>query len=119
MKKNWFKEPSVVYGYKDTLMAFTICKIMCGLLFVGVIVLMLLLSSTQKELNLTQAKLNDTLENLSIELQDKINEYKNTITQLFHKIEQEYKENKEVFINQIIKILELPFWCLFLIMIRL
>ena len=62
-----------------------------------------------KLVNLLDVYINDTLENLSIELQDKINEYKNTIKQLFQKIEQEYKENKEEFINQVIKILELPF----------
>lgn len=62
-----------------------------------------------KRANLLDVYINDTLENLSIELQDKINEYKNTITQLFHEIEQEYKKNKEDFINQIIKVLELPF----------
>ncbi|MFX1497594.1 MAG: hypothetical protein ACFFBH_08720 [Promethearchaeota archaeon] len=53
--------------------------------------------------------INKVLENLTIELQKKTNEYKKTIAQLFQKIEQEYKENKEEFINQIIKILELPF----------
>jgi len=62
-----------------------------------------------KRANLLDVYINDTLENLSIELQDKINEYKNTNTQLFHEIEQEYKKNKEDFINQIIKVLELPF----------
>jgi uncharacterized protein YpuA (DUF1002 family) len=62
-----------------------------------------------KRANLLDVYINDTLENLSIELQDKINEYKNTMTQLFHEIEQEYKKNKEDFINQIIKVLELPF----------
>ena len=62
-----------------------------------------------KRVNLLDVYINDTLENLSIELQDKINEYKDTITQLFHKIEQEYKDNKEEFINQIISVLELPF----------
>ena len=62
-----------------------------------------------KRVNLLDVYINDTLENLSIELQDKTNEYKNTIKQLFQKIEQEYNDNKEEFINQIIKILELPF----------
>ena len=62
-----------------------------------------------KRANLLDVYINDTLENLSIELEDKISEYKDTITQLFHKIEQEYKDNKEEFINQIISVLELPF----------
>ena len=62
-----------------------------------------------KLVNLLDTYIKIVLENLSKELQDKTNEYKNTIGQLFQKIEQEYKENKEELINQIIKILELPF----------
>ena len=63
----------------------------------------------EKLVNLLDVYIKTALEDLSIELQDKILEYKNTIKQLFQKIEQEYNDNKEEFINQIIKILELPF----------
>ena len=63
----------------------------------------------EKLVNLLDTYMKTALENLSIELKDKTDEYKNTIKQLFQKIEQEYKENKEEFIKQVIKILELPF----------
>ena len=62
-----------------------------------------------KSVNLLDEFINNTLDNLTVELQNKIDEYKRTIEQLFQKIEQEYKENKGNYINQIIKILELPF----------
>ncbi|MEJ2294401.1 MAG: hypothetical protein P8Y23_06480 [Candidatus Lokiarchaeota archaeon] len=48
-----------------------------------------------KRVNLLDEFINETLDNLTIELQNKIDEYKKTIEQLFQKIEQEYKENKE------------------------
>ncbi|MFX1476774.1 MAG: hypothetical protein ACFFCI_01460 [Promethearchaeota archaeon] len=62
-----------------------------------------------KHVNSLDEFINKTLNNLTIQLQDKISKYKDTTSQLFQKIEQEYKENREEFINQIIKVLELPF----------